>query len=130
MSLSVFDPVDSGEIPPPDDIMRLADAVVDTARLETTGNLAPYAAGLRSTLRRPDVTGEIPAYAPPAWTAPAREHPVLAPAAPLEPSRPRRYRGERRREVPLLASLTLRLAANLAGSAFGSAAVLLWAVTR
>lgn len=115
--------LDSGEIP------RLHYSILDTDVLEPTENLAPYAAGL-PPVRRPEVTGERPAYTPPSWTVPAREYPTVALAEPVEPSRPRRYRGERRREVPLLASLTLRLVANLAGSMLGSAAVLLWAVTR
>lgn len=98
--LLTTDHADSGEV------VRLHPSIVDTHRLELgerTGNLAPYAHGLRPAFRRPDSTGEQPVYRPQTISvvdgepAGLQEPPIVPPPTPLPPPPPTRNRHRRAR---------------------------------
>jgi len=118
MSLGIFDPVDSGEIPPTHQVLRFADAVVDTARLETTRDmreyialrpispLARYATDAHATIEIPQTIG---IYDPgrPAWNALPAEYPRV---------RPEDYRARHRRKAPVWARRALLVGLGSVGT--------------
>lgn len=132
--LLTTDHADSGEV------VRLHPSIVDTHRLdlgEHTGNLAPYAHGLRPRFRRPDSTGEQPVYRPQTISVvDLQEPPIAPPPVPLPPpvptrdARPSSYRSRHRKPVPVWAWALGAVALSLSGGAVGGGAVLALAVLK
>ena len=113
-------------------------------RVQDTGEVPAWPIGAelavteRLELQEPP-TGTPPPVPPPpppspSWAAGAGEYPTVPGyrivVAESTQVRPRGYRPEHLRQMPFWAGLVLHLGADVVGSALGSAAVLLWAVTR